>query len=677
MMGDKPTILVIYGSVGLCLAAGLPVFGRARLVGSAPLAASTSTKEPAWIAGVIGALAILFLMKMHPLLPPRYVAYGGILSGLAAALAQNGYRMRTAAGMFMSILVASVIPWWLRSEDQHLTINGLQSVLMLLGTSLGYWSLTRTSQSSANVPIQKRLRALIYVAFVIGAGYLVLSTGLALTTANTTPWHHWGAYIGPAQLVSAGALPLHDIPVQYGLGPTLLLAQGCKTNCWMSLYWMAGISTIGMTGLLGCLAVWFNGSRHPLAVAATLFIVLLCCLFWTAYPPALMASLATPSTSGIRFLPGVLVLTWLTYQIRRNKPIASYAIWGHVLWLACIVWSPEAGAHATMLWAPYFVWMRTLTAEAGTRGTFARFFGSIITLALVLATGVTLLAGIYRMALGDWPLPAEYAAYVLHPPGPMPINPRGTIWFSLACMICWCAAWTLSPRAAMRDDHARASWLVALLCLATFTYYLGRSHDNNILNLLPYLALLLFATRAITPVGALRTLATTLLAALIGWSTAFGYVNYQEASKQGLLLAFTPQELVDSFSRETERGLFYMAPQAREAHLHPEDAIPALKYIRGTFHESVEIFDLFMLVDGAEVYPPWSALHGPENYVYIPSESRCTYLERVARRLHKPGWVLYQKSEDVSAYLAEYDSVYNRNKELDFGTYTAIRYVPR
>ena len=74
--------------------------------------------------------------------------------------------------------------------------------------------------------------------------FVVLFLGLNLVIDLQTAWHHWGAYIGPAQLVFAGVLPLHDIPLQYGFGPTMLLAASCKINCWSGMYWLTGITTI-------------------------------------------------------------------------------------------------------------------------------------------------------------------------------------------------------------------------------------------------------------------------------------------------------------------------------------------------------------------------------------------------------------------------------------------------
>lgn len=113
--------------------------------------------------------------------------------------------------------------------------------------------------------------------------------------------------------------------------------------------------------------------------------------------------------------------------------------------------------------------------------------------------------------------------------------------------------------------------------------------------------------------------------------------------------------------------------------LSPNDVAVALDYIHKTYQEPVEVFDRFFLIDSGEMYPPWSALHGPANLALLPTEIRSIYITRIAKRLHKPGWLLYEKifTEYVPQHLLELDRVYNRTEELDFGRYKAIRYTPK
>jgi hypothetical protein len=73
---------------------------------------------------------------------------------------------------------------------------------------------------------------------------------------------------------------------------------------------------------------------------------------------------------------------------------------------------------------------------------------------------------------------------------------------------------------------------------------------------------------------------------------------------------------------------------------------------------------------------PWNALHGPANFPFVPAYLRRQYLKNIAARFNKSGWVLYDKDYDINPYLQDYDTVYKRDQELDFGTYRAIHYMP-
>ncbi len=586
-------------------------------------------------------------------------------------LVRSRSAIRIAFGMLIGLFVMTFLPWWLRQPRQwfSLSLSAVQMVSVVLLTVTTCWMLTRKMSVEQDTSLSRRLRALIYAAFGIGILCLVFSTGWLLTFPGTSLWHHWGAYVGPALLVAEGAHPLYDIPTQYGLGVTLVLAQGCQLDCWSGMYWTAGLMTTAMTALLGYLALQFNGSRHPLSVFATLAIVLICGLFWTANPRGLAAPLSFPSTTGMRFFPGVLMLALLACHARQRHAVQMPPVWGHLLWLACIMWSPEAGVHATVLWTSYFVWTRIWASSDS--NPIARFAWAVTLLVIVLVGGLALIALGYRLLLGDFPEIATYFAYLLYPPGPLPVNPFGTIWFAIACVICWGLGWWQMPsRSSENLNLAICSWLSALLCFASFTYYLGRSHDNNILNLLPIFALMLQATRSMAQAGTVQMLATTLLAACVGWMPVFGFETLSTAYSQGRLLEFAPRQLVKAFSRDPANGPFYVAPEQVRADLNA-----ALQRIHRDYGEPVEVFDRFLLVDSEKFGVPWNAWAGPANFAFLPSHWRRVYLARVAKRLNRSGWVLYEK--EYEGVLPDFDSAYRRVEELNFGTYKAVRFIPR
>lgn len=56
------------------------------------------------------------------------------------------------------------------------------------------------------------------------AGVSLLAAWMPVKLHQGLPVPHC-AYVGPAQMIVAGALPLHDIPLQYGLRPSLIQAQ--------------------------------------------------------------------------------------------------------------------------------------------------------------------------------------------------------------------------------------------------------------------------------------------------------------------------------------------------------------------------------------------------------------------------------------------------------------------
>jgi hypothetical protein len=348
------------------------------------------------------------------------------------------------------------------------------------------------------------------------------------------------------------------------------------------------------------------------------------------------------------------MLTYALVATKKNNTFNGYFSLGHIVWLLCIFWSPEAAIHASLIWLPLYVWTRTY--HQGKKA----FFESIAILIAVFILGLSLFSVTYKLFFSEWPIAKEYIVYLLYPPGPLPIKWNGTLIFAVACFLVWVVAVLCPAKEDKYNYFYKASWLTALMLLANFTYYLGRSHDNNILNLMPYLCLLLFATRSIAiPASASYSFATILLVATLGFTTFFGFNRYQTVSQNLHQFRFSSDYLVDSFKTQNKEI---------------EDAI---RIIQSFNPEQVEVLEPRLLIRGAEIYPPWGAIHGPANYVFFPANLREKYIENVATRLNKPGWILYSPKFKHLYFIDDYLKFYRVTNELKFGNYIALHLEPK
>ncbi|QWD35724.1 hypothetical protein G6674_01615 [Polynucleobacter paneuropaeus] len=596
-----------------------------------------------------------------------------------------GHVKRNWVALFLALITASFLPWWLHNSKNRLDLSFLQSLSFFSLTLFVYWVLSKPQ-------LTKLSRKLSYEVLPFGLfiGILLMLTftpGIGLVTTSFGQWHHWGAYIGPAELVLNGAIPFNDIPLQYGFGPTIIIAAACATSCWNAFYWSAGIGTTLITLALAYIAIKIYQPKNIIEQAIILLIVLLCSIFYTAYPANLLSVLATPSTSGLRFLPGVLMLCLIVHQITKKDNRDTIAntstnilearhVPMHLLWIASFLWAPEAAIQTSVLWIPYCAWsrlyqLRGLSLTLGALKLGLQFFLLFIVALIGFST-------LFLLHYGEWPILSTYFVYLLYPPGPMPINPNGTIWFVLMCTILWFLWARCYQKQAFSDPKITQSmWAIALLCFANFTYYIGRSHDNNILNLLPYFSLLLMGISRWSEKSMTKIISTVMLSSIVGWSILIDFTHYELALRNHVLLDKSPTALIASFNRELDSTDQYLQAKTAVEIQKNTDARKALHYLYRNTPEAVETYDKYFLIDAGQRSAPWSAFHGPLNFYFIPSALRQRYLQNIAKRFRRSGWILYDKNFEINDYLRDYDAVYQRTQELDFGTYYAIRYSPK
>lgn len=623
------------------------------------------------------------------LLPWTYLAPAFIICIAFSQLSPEGVKHNVFA-LFLGLIAASFLPWWLHNDKNRLALSLWQSLTFFSITLFIYWALTEKKLHI--LPYKYLFKFLFYGLFFCAVLLLSFTPGIGLVTTNFVQWHHWSAYIGPAELIYHGAIPFNDIPLQYGFGPTMIIAAACGGSCWNALYWASGTGTVLISLALAYLAIKIYQPKNIIQLVTILLIVFLCSIFYTAYPANLLSVLATPSTSGLRFLPGVLMLCLIIDQISKNSIGRSHAkisigifdatnLPMHFLWIASFVWAPEAAIQTSVLWIPYCAWNRLSLLNGLPLIIEAIKVGLQFLISFILA--LLCFNVIFLFFYGEWPIMSSYFTYILNPPGPMPINSNGSIWFAIMCAILW-FSWSKSdqdqisvcgPNSMLRI--IKSMWVLVLLCFANFTYYLGRSHDNNILNLLPYFSILLMGISRWSENGKIKIISTIMLSSIVGWSALFGFSHYGLAFKSHVLLDKSPSTLIASFNRKLDSSGRYLQAKTKLEIQKTADARNALQYLHQNSPDAVEIFDHYLLIDSEQIAPPWNALHGPVNFGYIPSALRRHYLQNIANRFQRSGWVMYDKDFEMKDYLREYDAVYQRTRELDFGTYYAIHYSPR
>ncbi|MFY2105928.1 hypothetical protein [Achromobacter ruhlandii] len=673
-MQDKPYVMLVYVLLGFLIAAWPALQGKPEA--SQRLAYAAIHRQTRWSpADLIWLFPILLLVTYSHLLSP---APSVAMAVVACLLAFDKKRIEpsTILPTFLALCIAALLVWWRRPEGV-LKVSTMELLAWAGCTWLVTLVFLHTKPADPGDDLRTRHNLLVWIAgYTIVAGFFSFSSGvLQEDAALMTLWHHRGAYIGPAELMQAGAKVLHDIPLQYGFGPTSLIAANCGNDCWSAMYAIVGVVTLLWAVGIGTIALLVT-SPHWLSRIAVLAICLIACFFWTAYPPAAASPLTTPSVAGLRFLPAIVLALYLcvvpVIESSRAKRVA-----GHLLWAIGAIWSPESAFYVTLIWWPYYLFMRRA------HGPFAKRLQTAIvnalTLAVIAAVLVAIFYGSLRLVYGDGPTLYAFLAYAINPPGPLPIDPRGNVWYFVAAVILTIITLTSSWKRTGDTPSLRCGLVILLLSYGSFTYFLGRSHDNNILNILPLVMLSLMYVAHASQQGNLTRIAAVMVSAIVAWTPTFGWTGWQASISTGHFFTAGPSLLLPAvtFSNpETQQKLRHRLPGGNVG--DPADAGRAIQAIKARSSDPITVLDSSMDIEGVSPPAAWSAIHGPANLYFIPSDKRREFLAATAKTLNRSGWLVADKQlPGLDQWLSDYDTVYNRDESLDFGSYSAIHYVPK
>jgi hypothetical protein len=621
----KPVFLAAYAGFGIHLSLA---------------AARVRIPVPALLRGVI--VTIFFVCTGVTLL--RFFQ-GGYTFGLCVlcatvliALKERELRSTKALIAVIAVVTASAsLAWWLDlSRHQHSWWRPVVFALVFWAVCDG---LSRRERQSGGRCLKSTLT---FGTIFAAAGLLLLTDRTPYTPGREALAflaHHHGAYIGSALHVLAGLVPFYDVPLQYGLGPTMAIAATCRlSNCLAGVDFLAAGSTLLMGLAILGMALQGSGSRWSawrIAAVATVFAAV---FLWPGFPEMGTIPTAVPSAGGMRFLPVTLVAFFLFFE----RPRVAMAVF-----VPAVLWSPESAFMTIAVFGVYETVCQGF-AKAALK-TFGLAIGSYAAMVLI-----------HRLIYGVWVQPDVMFEYVLHVPGPLPIDPFTSVLLLSATFAL--AAWLLHRQ--QRDTAAfRRDVVAGALLFAAASYYLGRSHPNNICNLMPFMTLV--ALRGIRASAAPPVNGTVAAFTAAGLATATAAIVFSAWTYVPFGRFFLPAagpiaaaaETLDPKMNEIRRRI------ANPQHLGIADFGPSL-----TRHPDETVV--------------WTPMDPASLWAYVPAERRKLYIRRAAQRLRRSGWIVVEGDgaeildEFKTAYVLADQTTYEYGSAEAPERFTVARLVP-
>jgi hypothetical protein len=654
MLYEKSALIVIY--LGLFLGVCILPFAL-QLRQPKPVKETPITKLTLLAMLCATALALLLVRGVPALTSP-------LVLSLAFVIPLLGQGWGTALGGLASLALFAAVTWW--APDMQIGLERAAAFVILgtLAAALPRLSLQRLVISPVVV---------VGLVSILGIAQALLTGAFGESIAFGALWHHWGAYVAPAESLVAGAIPFLDFPVQYGLGPTLLVAGLCSQGCWIGTYFAGAASNLFyLLAMIGCVLLLVRQVSPGRAILALLSMAC-AVLLWTGYPPDFLGDLATPSVGGLRFLPlaaMVFFIIWSEENSRKNDAV------GHALWFLGLVWSPESCFHVTTVWWSY-LGLREAQDKNLTRI-------SLVMLAAVKGAGVALVALllgfvvlvlIFRLIFGNWPSLDGYVAYVSNPPGILPVNLRGPVWLMLFGVL----AGVMSMLMADDVRKLRVSFACLVAMLAACSYYLGRSHDNNVLNLFPFLVLVLTGWLRTADLGPTEGFARLVLAGTVAWSVTFGVASWTTAWQKGEAATLGPTLMLERMRLASPDSVALLnASLATQPNPFTpvEDAGSAFAWLREINAGPPVWVNPAMLLPRDMPGPHWTGVNNLADYALLPIPVIERYIKRGAETFHRSGWLLVDRKQP-SPWLDYFEIAYKVTEERNFGGYTAYKLTPR
>jgi hypothetical protein len=481
---------------------------------------------------------------------------------------------------------------------------------------------------------------------LVGFGLVLIPLALASVWTNDlfdiTTTYHWEVYIGPADLIRQGGWLLWDVPSQYGFLSELAIAWIPTPSPWEGLFILNSVANflLAMTVFLLLRSL----GRGVLNLLMSFSVALAACFLRPGFANQFIGPDGYPSTGGFRFIWCVALLLVFVALLRTSSPRGrlTLLVAGNLLWIFGVLWSAESAIYSTFVWLPGYV-LTVLAHHWGQREQpdwmmrIARLFALPV---IFLVAAVAIVFIVYRVGLGHGPDLQSFYEYGLTYQagfGSYPLDPGGPGWVLFVAYVATLVtlAWKVRKQPATASVVLLAT---AAMIFATSSYFVGRSHPNNVWNLAPEVCIAL----AITLLLAGRDLRSDPVPVLLRLACApifivllTGTFGEQAALVDYVARPQLPLNRIDAALPPTDPSLLTLL----DAHVHAGDR---MVYVCGTADHVDPLLTTHLSAnseqpDGA---PLWLPLVPYSGVNHLAPARRVTYLERFIERHPEGGWLI-------------------------------------
>jgi hypothetical protein len=337
-----------------------------------------------------------------------------------------------------------------------------------------------------------------YFEWIITASFLMLF--LVCATRQELDFHHWSFFLGPIQLLRQGHWLLWDVPSQYGF-LNIFLAYILPFKSPLTSFYVLNATALFVSALLSYKMLCSHKRNFSTLIFAGLLVFVTTFLL-PGMAQYLVGPAYFPSVGAFRFI-WCSVLVYICVSILHSRklrpPTQQTLIIGTIAWTLAIFWSFESAIYASCIWLPFCAIIHWKALEEKHQNYFVRgilvlrniFLAALLPIASALAVWA-----FYKIELGhgpDWYAYIEYALTYKNGFSAVLIDYNGAVWTLLFVLSILTAMAIFQIKKKSVVEFAVATAIIGLVW-GTGSYFVSRSHDNNICNLSPLIVFALSAS---------------------------------------------------------------------------------------------------------------------------------------------------------------------------------------